>query len=144
YGSQNKFAWANDQACVYNPALGRLAIPLKCQNPDFEILDCKSPFCTFSGKTSIAQSWWGLPVAKIDVKAPTEADGNGALIALCADGLAARWQKLRGHHLLGLRQPFIIGEPGRIGITDLTANAAGATQSFALWQDEVNPHGSSL
>jgi len=143
YGSENKFAWANDQACVYNPALGRLAIPLKCQNPDFEILDCQSPFCTFSGKTGIAQSWWGLPVAKIDVKAPTEADGNGALIALCADGLAARWQKLQGHNL-SLRQPFIIGEPGRIGITDLTANAAGATQSFTLWQDEANPHGSSL
>lgn len=143
YGSKNKFAWANDQTCVYNPVLGRLAIPLKCQNPDFEILDCKSPFCTFSGKTGIAQSWWGLPVAKINVNAPTEADGNGALIALCADGLAARWQKLQGHNLR-LRQPFIIGEPGRIGITDLTANAAGATQSFTLWQDEANPHGSSL
>lgn len=143
YGQQNSFVFGGMQNCVYNALLGRLCIPLQCNTPAFAISDCQSPFSTLSGATEITQSWWGLPVAKIDITAPLEADGNGALIALCKEGLTASWEKLEGQRL-NLLQPFIIGEPGRIGISEFKANASGASQTFSLWQDEANPHYSTL
>src|SRR5690606_30487276 len=132
YGAKNAFAWGGDQACTYNALLGRLAIPLKCEDPGFAITDCQSPFCAIAGSTSIAQSWWALPLASIDINAPTEADGNGALIALCNAGLSALWQGLQQRRM-HLQQPFILGEPGRIALTELNANGGGAMQALSLW-----------
>jgi len=143
YGQQSRFIFQGDQTCVYNPLLGRLCIPLHCTDPSFSVTNCQSPFYQLNGNTEITRSWWGIPVASIDITAPLEADGNGALIAQCQAGLSASWQKLEGHPLR-LLQPFIIGEPGRIGITDLTANASGASQNYFLWQDEVNAFGSNM
>jgi hypothetical protein len=143
YGQQNHFSFHGMQNCSYNPMLGRLCIPLLCSDPAFTASNCQSPFSSVSGTTTIAQSWWAVPVATIDITAPLEADGNGALLALCTAGLSASWAQLQGQRL-NLLQPFIIGEPGRIAITEFKANASGATQDFSLWQDEANPHQSSL
>lgn len=143
YGADNSFSYTGNQACVYNSLLGRLAIPLSCENLALAISDCQSPFCSIAGKADIKNSWWGLPVASININAPTEADGNGAIIVMCSDGLSASWAKLENQRL-NMQQPFIIGEPGRIGITEFKGKASGATQSLQLWQDEVNPFGSSL
>ena len=143
YGQKNNFQFAGNQACVYNPVLGRLCVPFKVEDPIFEMMDCQSKFCIFSGKTSIEQSWWGLPVAKINIAAPTEADGNGVLIALCAPGIFAQWQQLENKRL-ALTNPFIIGEPGRIGITELKGNARGAQQNYKLWKDEMNQFGTGM
>jgi len=142
-GQKNDFTFGGNQACVYNAALGRLAIPLVCKNPVFAVSDCQSSFCTLSGKTDIQASWWGIPVAKINIASPTEADGNGALIALCGPGLLATWENLQNYRV-ALLAPFLIGEPGRIGITELKGNASGAQQVFHLWQDELNPYGSTM
>lgn len=143
YGSANTFTWSGDQACVYNSLLGRLAIPLTCGNPLLALSESASPFCTLAGTAAIARSWWGLPVAKIDIAAPTEADGNGALIVQCEAGLSAQWKGLQ-HRSIGLPAPFVLGEPGRIAFTDFTGNGAGATQTLALWQDEANAFGSTV
>ena len=143
YGQSNNFSFSNNQACVYNPLIGRLAIPVQPEDPTFGISDCQSTFCTFSGKSKIQQAWWGIPVAKINIAAPTEADGNGALIAQCGAGLTAKWVNLTNNHL-ALINPFIIGEPGRIALTELKGNAHGAQQDLSLWQDEVNPYGTSM
>jgi hypothetical protein len=142
-GQKNDFTFGGNQACVYNAVLGRLAIPLVCKNPVLAVSDCQSSFCTLSGKTDIQGSWWGIPAAKINIASPTEADGNGALIALCGPGLLATWVNLQNNRL-ALLAPFIIGEPGRIGITELKGNASGAQQPFHLWQDELNPYGSTM
>ena len=143
YGQKNEFTYGGNQACEYNSVLGRLAIPLVCENPVLVVSNCQSNFCTFRGKTTIQESWWGIPVAKINIASPTEADGNGALIALCGPGLFANWVNLQNNRL-ALLKPFIIGEPGRIGITELKGNASGAQQHFNLWRDERNPFGTTL
>lgn len=143
YGQENLFSYANGQASAYNPLIARLAIPVSCRNPEFSIKDCQSPFCTLTGTTQIGASWWGIPVAKINIAAPTEADSNGAIVVHCGPGLVAHWRGLQNNRI-ALDQPFIIGEPGRIGITELNANGTGAQHPLKLWQDEVNPFGSSL
>jgi hypothetical protein len=43
-----------------------------------------------------------------------------------------------------LSQPFLLGEPGRIGITDLLSDGLGAAQHLDLWKDTINPHGTSV
>ncbi|MEO6136909.1 MAG: hypothetical protein ABIP35_17270, partial [Ginsengibacter sp.] len=139
YGQSNNFSFGSNQVCVYNSNVGRLAIPLKVDTPDFEITDCQSKFCTFSGKAQIQQAWWGLPVAKINIAAPPEADGSGALIALCSPGIFAQWVQLKNNRL-ALLNPLIIGEPGRIAFTELKGNAGGAQQDINLWQDEINTY----
>ncbi len=143
YGSENSFAYSGNQASVYNPLIGRLAIPVSCTNPDFSIKENLSPFCTLNGVAQIGSSWWGIPVAKINPAAPTEADGNGAIVVQCSEGIAAQWKGLQNQQLR-LSAPFIIGEPGRIGITEFAANGTGAQQELKMWQDEVNPFGSTL
>jgi hypothetical protein len=143
YGHENLFTYSGGQGSVYNALIWRLAIPVSCRNPEFAIKECQSPFCTLEGNAPIGASWWGIPVAKINMGAPPEADSNGALVVQCKQGLFAHWKGLQNNRL-ALHQPFIIGEPGRIGITEFAANGTGAQQSLKLWQDEVNPYGSSL
>ncbi|MBC7887187.1 MAG: hypothetical protein H7Z13_04815 [Ferruginibacter sp.] len=143
YGQKNNFKYGGNQVCVYNPLIARLAIPMICEDPAFEVSDCQSKFCTISGKARIDQSWWGIPVAKINIAAPTEADGNGAWVAFCGAGLFANWVNLQNNRL-ALPSPVILGEPGRIAITELKGNASGAQQDFNLWRDELNPYGSAM
>jgi hypothetical protein len=143
YGQANEFKFAGNQACIYNPLIFRLAIPMVAEDAAFEIKDCKSPFCTFTGKAAIEQCWWGIPVAAINIATPPEADGNGGLIALCSPGIFAAWTNLLNNRVTMLN-PIIIGEPGRISITDLKGNASGALQDFNLWQDELKPFGSTM
>ena len=143
YGQTNQFKFGANQACIFNPLIARLAIPMVVEDPLFEVSDCQSKFCTFTGKATIDQCWWGLPVANINIAAPPEADGNGGLIALCGPGLFATWMGLQNNRLTILN-PIIIGEPGRISVTDLKGNASGALQHFNLWQDELNPFVSTM
>ena len=99
YGQTNQFKFGANQACIFNPLIARLAIPMVVEDPLFEVSDCPSKFCTFTGKATIDQCWWGLPVANINIAAPPEADGNGGLIALCGPGLFATWMGLQNNRL---------------------------------------------
>lgn len=143
YGQALKFHWAGSQATLYNAALSRLLIPWDTDVTSFKISSCESPFCNVSAESSIQQSWWALPAATIDITAPLEADSNDAILILCNKGLRVEWQGLKDQDMI-LSEPLLIGEPGRIGITDLTANALGATQYFNMWKDSINPHGTSV
>lgn len=142
YGQELAFTWKGNQTTLYNADVSRLLIPWTADITTFKAISCKSPFCTISGDAPITESWWGLPCAAIEISAPLEADGNGAVLIQCGKGFSIEWQGLQNQDM-NLSAPLLIGEPGRIGITDLESNAMGASQHFDLWKDTVNPHGSS-
>ena len=143
YGQECEFVYQNNQNCIYNPAIGRVAIPIQCTSSDFTISDCQSPFFNLNGSATIKNSWWALAVTKLDIAHPLEADGNGAIIIECDKGLDAKWTNLRNKSI-SLMDPFILGEPGRIGITDLISDGSGAFQHFDGWKDELNIYGTTL
>lgn len=143
YGQSAKFTWAGSQAATYNGALSRVLIPWKMDIAEFNVSSCVSPFCTFSGKAPVLNSWWALPAAEVDIAAPLEAKGNGAVLISCGKGLQGIWTGLKDQNTVFV-QPFMLGEPGRIGITDLVSNGLGASQHLDLWKDEKNPHGNSV
>lgn len=143
YGQKNSFVYQNIQNCVYNAFIGRVAIPIHCAETEFAVSDCKSPFFNLSGSAKIKNSWWALAVTKLDIANPLEADGNGALIIECEKGLDAKWSNLQNKSI-SLINPFILGEPGRISITDIKTDGSGAFQNFEGWKDEQNVYGTTL
>jgi hypothetical protein len=143
YGQDSSFRFNGNQTCVYNAALNRLAIPMSCSHSTFAALQCLSPFFSLQGAAPIVNSWWTIPSAVIDIQSPLEADGNGGIVIECADGFSVSWTNLQ-HKRIGLPHSFIIGEPGRIGITSLNSDGSGAQQQFDAWKDELNPFGSSI
>lgn len=142
YGQTANFTWEGSQALSYNAALSRVLIPWKADITDFEVTSCESPFYTLSGKAPFLKSWWALPAAQIDIQAPLEASGNGAVLISCSKGLQATWPGLQNQEAI-FTEPFLIGEPGRIGLTDLKSQGLGASQHLELWKDDKNPHGNS-
>ncbi|MBB1284626.1 hypothetical protein HRH25_09600 [Flavisolibacter sp. BT320] len=143
YGQPAAFTYNGAQNTVFNTFINRLAIPVTCDAPQITIRDCKSPFMQLSGRAAVKAAWWALPTAKLDVANPLEAGGNGALIVECATGLQAQWTSLE-NNVFALGNPFIMGEPGRIDVTDQQSNGSGALQRFSLWKDEVNAFGTSV
>jgi hypothetical protein len=143
YGQANKFVYQNVQVCVYNPFIGRVAIPMHCEETDFTVSDCQSPFFNLSGSSKIKNSWWALSVTQLNIAAPLEADGNGAIIIECIKGLVAKWTGLQ-NKAISFVNPFILGEPGRIGITDIMSDGSGAFQRYDGWKDELNIFGTTL
>lgn len=143
YGQEGKSNWEGRQDFLYNPALSRLLIPLTSSPTQITIKKCESPFQELSGKANIAESWWGLAAATLDINNPLEAEGNGALLILTDDGLHCTHIGQDGN-VSSLSNPFFLLEPGRIGITDLLSNSQGAQQHFSMWKDDLNPHGTSL
>jgi hypothetical protein len=143
YGQASDFTFQNVQDCIYNPFIGRIAIPMHCGNQDFAVGDCQSPFFTLKGSARIKNSWWALSVTKINIASPLEADGNGAIIVECDKGLDATWTNLQNKSIF-LVNPFVLCEPGRIGITDLISDGSGAFQQFRGWKDELNIYGTTF
>ncbi|MEI6757525.1 MAG: hypothetical protein WCK85_06700 [Chlorobium sp.] len=143
YGHNASFNYKDDQNSLFLPFFSRLVVPVECDTSLFRISKCDSPFCTFAGEATIEKSWWSIPAAKIDVANPPEADGNGALIVACGPGLDAEPINLQNKHI-SLPAPFIIGEPGRIALTDLKSDGSGALHSFALWKDDLNSFGTTM
>ncbi|MES2647443.1 MAG: hypothetical protein V4717_11240 [Bacteroidota bacterium] len=143
YGSQNQFTWGGSQAGEYNPLLSRVAIPMNATNNQFEVQKCESPFCTWTGKSTIFGAGWFLNAGAIDIIHPLEAAGNGAYAVLTEKGLECSWQGLEGGGI-DIVTPFIMAEPGRISVTDLVSNASGCSQQFELWADEANRFGSQM
>ena len=142
YGHQADFAWQNQQATTHDTTLNRVFIPLTASTNSFAVADNQSPFHTFSGEAKLTASFWALPAAPIDVANPTPAEGIGAIAIRCKAGLASSWTALNGGPL-NLRQPYIMGAPGRIAITDLNAGNALCVQEFALWLDKLNRFGTT-
>lgn len=143
YGGTYNFLFSNNQETVYNSLLSCIAIPIKAQEQTFDIKQNGSPFVTLDGEAKIKSSWWCINAATIDTLAPPEADGNGYFVVECDKGISAALTPLKGG-VLSLPNPFFIGEPGRIGITELGAMGAGTSFNFAGWKDEINHFGTSV
>jgi hypothetical protein len=143
YGQKAGFTYKGDQNSLFFPFVSRLVIPVLCDTPVFKVTTCESPFFSLQGEAKVLNSWWSIPAAKIDVLNPPEADGNGAFIVACGPGLDAANINLQ-YKRIALPAPFIIGEPGRIGLTELKSDGEGALQNFTLWQDEANSFGTTM
>ncbi|MEP6584386.1 MAG: hypothetical protein ABJA90_08960, partial [Ginsengibacter sp.] len=143
YGQPVQFNWAGNQSALYEAPLSRILIPWNTDVDTFTISSCDSPFCIVSGSAAIKQSWWALPAAAIDINAPLEADSSGAVLIQCDTGLRVAWSGMKEEDLI-LSAPYLLGEPGRIGNTDLVSDGLGASQHLDLWKDKINPHGTSV
>ena len=143
FGSSGGFAYKGNHACAFFPFLSRLAVPVQYDATSFSVNSCKSPFFNLEGSAPVLGSWWSIPAAKINIAVPPEADGNGALIISCGPGLDGATVNLRDRRI-SLSAPFILAEPGRIGLTDLKSDGSGSSMTFDMWQDDVNRFGTTM
>lgn len=121
---------------IYNAGLSQILIPLQHKPTSLEVQSSKSAFCKMGGKATIAESYWGLPVAEIDVSKPSAAAGIGGLLLRCKQGLNAKWANLRGA-AFPLLNPWIMGAPGALFILDEKTKNQHATQKLILWPDKT-------
>lgn len=140
FGQKISFGWREQQTRSYDGLLHRILIPFRASVRNFHVRSNESRFHTLSGEAPIAQSYWALPTAPIDVANPSPAAGTGAMLLCAKIGLTASWSALKGG-ALALAQPYILAEPGRIALTDLSAGNATAHHDFDLWRDEQNRFG---
>ena len=143
YGQFATFRQTRNAAPTFDALLNRVLIPLDCSVNRFIVSDCASPFTTLAGAAAIERSAWALPVAQLDILKPPPAAGIGGLAIRCKNGLTAQWQGLKGG-AINLTAPWLLGDPGRLNITDLQAGNVFCTQEYRLWKDALNPHGSSV
>jgi len=143
YEQQINFTHSNNQSGEYNTALSRLLIPVIPSETEFTIKKCQSPFNKISGSAGISNAYWALSAAVLDVQNPLQAEGNGAYLLHCKKGLTCSWMAA-DQNGAALKAPFILGEPGRIGITDLESDALGTSHKFLLWKDEDNQYGTDV
>jgi len=143
YGNTLDLNFVGNQSVEYDAHTGRVLIPMHTKESVFSVANAQSPFLNLSGKASIEQSYWGIAAASLDIANPLAADGNGSFLVKCGKGLQGHWKTGQGNDIF-LVAPSIMGEPGRIDITDLFSNGLGATQHLNLWKDLQNLNGTSL
>jgi len=105
------------------------------EDPLLTISETQSPLIDINGQAPINTLWWALPLAEIQLLQPLEADGNGALLIECGEGLAANIKNTDNQEIY-LKSPQFLIEPGRINMTDSTSNGSGKSHNFSLWQEE--------
>jgi hypothetical protein len=140
YGQPVAFTYDAARPPRWNAELNRVAISYKTDVTIFEVLQSKSPVCSISGKAQIADAAWAISAAAIDIAAPVEADGTGAMAIGVLDGLEAGWAGLKDAALeektsIRLNNALVMLMPGRINIATLFASAPTARQRYNLWQD---------
>ena len=145
YGNEAEFTWRKQDSPAYDIVLNRVLIPFSCSKKKFTVPDkeCLSPFHRLAGDAEIQAAAWALTTAEIDVTKPSPAAGIGGMAVRCLEGLTARWLGLRGGEV-NLAKPYLVCDPGGIGVTDLHAGNLYCNQEYKLWKDDVNPFGSSI
>jgi hypothetical protein len=142
YGQKFVFQQKN-AAPSYNTQASRLLIPMTSNQSEIKPAKQKSPLLEFSESALLKGAFWAIPAAELDVDNPLEAAGTGGFLLEGKTGLKCTWQGLQARNLK-LLSPLILVDPGRIGVTDLSAGGEGAFQDFGHWKDEQNEHGTSL
>lgn len=143
YGQDINYAFANtNQPIEYDASISRLLIPVTSSETQFSINKCLSPFNKMDGSAEINKSFWALSAATLDIQNPLQANGNGAYLLRCKNGLTAKWNAIDENGAV-LHAPSVLGEPGRIGITDMLADASGAGHHISLWKDNDNAYGTT-
>lgn len=142
YGQPVVFTFDKTKPMRWVPELNRIAISYKTDVTALEIKQCKSPVCTVSGKAAIADAAWVLPAAEINIAAPLQADGTGAMAVGVLQGLEVSWIGLKDANLLEkgtaqLKNAMVMLMPGRINISTLFAANPTGRQRYNLWQETV-------
>ncbi|HRO44788.1 hypothetical protein [Agriterribacter sp.] len=142
YGQAVAFGFtpASSVTPAYNN--NQVLIPWKTDVNEFSIFKYKSPWTGISGKALIQKSWWAFPAATLNINNPVQATGNGVALLQCGEGWRMTWNGLQNEDVR-LKQPVISGKPGEIVITDMEADALGASHHLELWKDDLNPHGTT-
>jgi hypothetical protein len=125
---------------LWNAALNRVTIPYKTDVAELVIRQCKSPVCAISGEAKIADAAWVLSAAAINIAAPLQADGIGAMAVGVTEGLEASWLGLKDANLFekssaALKNAMVMLMPGRINISTLFAGNPTGRQRYNLWQE---------
>ena len=128
---------------VYNPALFSIFIPFTADNPLFTISESLSSFAQLKGSAQITESFWNLPVADLDLSHISPAAGIGAIAIVCLKGLDISWIGLQNGPI-DINGCVIIAHPEGIAIGSTIAGKFNSNQKFTLWQDEKNPHPSTV
>lgn len=143
FGHEASFQWDRAGVANYDVPIHRVLIPFACSERTFAIRSSKSPLNTLAGETRINRSAWALPSAPIDIANPTPAAGTGAMLVIGREGLTTVWKGLTDGEI-NLARPYVLAEPGRISVSDLTAKNSFAHQQFKLWKDDLNKFGTTL
>ena len=136
FDHQMGFAWAKG-AATYNSGLSQILIPLKAKPQNVTAKKSNSALLKVSGKASISNSYWALPVAIIDISKPSNAAGIGGLLLECKKGLEASWSTLKGP-AFNLEKPLIFGIPDSLFIMDAAVNNELSVTRLNLWPDEAD------
>ncbi|TDH27350.1 hypothetical protein EXU57_07120 [Segetibacter sp. 3557_3] len=141
YGQDIGFTFDNTGPIRWNAELNRITIPFKASAPEFTIANAASPVCTVAGKALIAESAWAISGAIVDIAAPLQADGTGAMAIGVLGGLEVSWLGLKDSNLAekssaALKNALVMLMPGRINIATLFASSMGK-QRYHLWQEII-------
>jgi hypothetical protein len=148
YDQAVQFTWDKPSAVQWNPVLNRILLPFKTDVSAFIVNKCKSTVCLLKGKAPISGSFWALNAAAIDISAPLQADGTGAMGVVVKDGLEAAWPGLKDANLhheshASLKNALVMLMPGRINIGTLFASNPAGKQRYKLWNELPALNGSS-
>lgn len=143
YGQSINFSFDNTRPMRWSREINRILLPYKADVTELDVLQCKSPVCTITGKAPIVESLWGLSAAAININAPLEADGTGAMAVVILDGIEASWRGLKDVNLFEktsaqLKNALVMLMPGRINIATLFAYNPSGKQRYNCWQQTVN------
>src|SRR5690606_5192838 len=94
YGRKMEFDWGENQQTTYDAQIQRIIFPFKSSEQSIQIQSNESEFHVLEKEAAIQKSGWVLPVATIDISAPTVAAGTGAMYVQCKKGLANEWTGL--------------------------------------------------
>ena len=138
-------SFEGDRAGVrtYDSLIHRVLVPFTCSERIFSVRSSKSPLNMLKGETRIDRSAWALPSAPIDIVHPTPASGIGAMLVIGRKGVSTVWQGLNDGEL-NLTKPYVMAEPGRVSVSDVTAENSFAHQQFQLWKDKQNTFGTTV
>jgi hypothetical protein len=142
YGQAVNFTFDNTRPMRWSPEISRILLPYKADVTEFDILQCKSPVCTISGKAPVVESLWALSAAAININAPLQADGTGAMAVVILQGIEASWMGLKDANLFEksstqLKNALVMLMPGRINIATLFAYNPMGKQRYNCWQQTI-------
>ncbi len=143
YGQEINFDFDNTKPIQWNAAINRILVPYKADVASLEVMQSNSPVCVVHGKADIALTAWALPAAVININAPLQADGTGAMAVGVVQGLDVSWLGLKDANLFEksnapLKNALVMVMPGRINIATLFASNPTGRQRYNLWQETVN------
>lgn len=142
FGQPLSYQWKNEPA-KYSSDIFQIAVPYTASATELSVSTSTSPFTQFAGTAPIFGAFWLLPVADLDITHISPAAGIGGIGVICNKGLTAQWSGLQ-HAPVALNMCIVAGYPGTIAIASNIAGNSYARQKFTLWQDEQNPHPSTV